>query len=189
MPSKLHYLTVIDIESSCWSGKPPEGEYSEIIEIGGCLLNLYTLEISDKIDIIVKPIKSHISEYCTKLTTLTQETVNAGISFNDACELLADSLKTKNKLWTSWGDYDRVTFYEQCRAFKVPYPFSLRHINAKTLHALYRGLKQEVGMSKALALEQMELLGTHHRAVDDAWNTARILVKIFGEWHKGASFK
>jgi inhibitor of KinA sporulation pathway (predicted exonuclease) len=57
----------------------------------------------------------------------------------------------------------------------VPYPFGSRHINVKTLFAITHRLAEEAEIDKALALLGLELIGTHHRGVDDAYNVARIL--------------
>ena len=40
-------IIIIDLEATCWEGIPPKGEVSEIIEIGICLLDTLTGEISD----------------------------------------------------------------------------------------------------------------------------------------------
>jgi inhibitor of KinA sporulation pathway (predicted exonuclease) len=37
---------------------------------------------------LVKPERSTVSEFCTELTTLTQEQVDQGMSFAEACERL-----------------------------------------------------------------------------------------------------
>jgi inhibitor of KinA sporulation pathway (predicted exonuclease) len=57
----------------------------------------------------------------------------------------------------------------------VPYPFGSRHINVKTLFAIKHRLTEEIEMDRVLALLGLELIGTHHRGVDDAYNVARIL--------------
>jgi inhibitor of KinA sporulation pathway (predicted exonuclease) len=67
---------------------------------------------------------------------------------------------------------------KECRLKNVPYPFGSRHINAKTLFAIKHRLAEEIGIDKALALLGMELIGTHHRGVDDAYNAARIVYTI-----------
>ncbi len=60
----------------------------------------------------------------------------------------------------------------------VPCPFDSRHINVKTLFAVKHRLTEEIGIGKALALLGLELIGTHHRGVDDAYNVARILYTL-----------
>src|SRR5689334_6339207 len=79
MAKLFDQVLVIDIESTCWQGPPPRGQLSEIIEIGLCAVDLRTLERLEKRSIMVKPVRSRVSEFCTSLTTLTNDdVVNAG---------------------------------------------------------------------------------------------------------------
>ena len=61
------------------------------------------------------------------MTTLTQEQVNRGIPFADACNKMKKEFGTLNKIWASWGDYDRIKFDENCRLYNVRYPFGVSH--------------------------------------------------------------
>ena len=184
MSKKLDQLLVIDLEATCWEGKPPDGARSEIIEIGLCPLELHTGRRLEKRSILVKPTASTVSPFCTKLTTLTQADADAGTPFTMACEILRKEYHSRDRVWASFGDYDRTMFQEQCKATGVPYPFGPRHVNVKTLFALSRGLPNEVGMAQALELMGLPLEGTHHRGHDDAWNIAGILWELVRKWRQ-----
>ncbi|HBE20945.1 MAG TPA: DNA polymerase III [Cyanobacteria bacterium UBA11149] len=178
MSKKLDRIIVIDIEATCWQAKPPSGEESEIIEIGICVLDPWSKKNIEKDSILIKPIKSNISDFCTKLTTLTQAEVDKGISFYEACKILKDQYLTDRRVWASYGEYDKNQFQKQCQSFGVKYPFTSQHINVKTLFALVHSLPREVGMAQALELLNIPLEGTHHRGGDDAWNIGKILSKL-----------
>lgn len=184
MPKLLDEILVIDVEATCWPGNPPEGQESEIIEIGLCRLDAATAEVRETRGILVRPERSTVSAFCTELTTLTQEQVEEGIPFRDACALLRDEYKAPNRAWASYGDYDRSQFERQCRSFSVPYPFGKTHLNVKTLFALSQGLSREVGMAGALKQVGLPLIGTHHRGVDDAANIARLLTFLLLRPHR-----
>jgi inhibitor of KinA sporulation pathway (predicted exonuclease) len=92
--------------------------------------------------------------------------------------LLQQQYSSKNRVWASYGDYDRRQFEQQCRSFQVNYPFGPTHINVKNFFAIAHQLPKEVGMAKALEILQLPLEGTHHRAGDDAWNIARIFAEL-----------
>ncbi len=173
-------LLVVDLEATCWRKRAPEAETSEIIEIGIAPLNLKTLEVGDKTSIIVRPVESKVSEFCTELTTLTQSEVDAGTSFRKACTELLTKHRSGARMWASFGEYDRRLFREQCERRGVPYPFGPDHMNVKTLFALTRG-RSPVGMKAACELIGHELVGTHHRGDDDAWNTAHLLATLLRE--------
>lgn len=184
---KLDKVIVVDIEATCWEPKPTTNskEYtSEIIEIGLCMVNLVNQRVElfgreQKRSILVKPRYSKVSKFCTELTTLTQEQVDTGVSFEHACRVIEEEYKAKDYTWVSYGDYDRKQFQDECRSKGVNYPFSQRHINIKNVFALMYQLDKEVGMPTALEKLGLPLDGTHHRGVDDAMNIAKIVHKVF----------
>jgi inhibitor of KinA sporulation pathway (predicted exonuclease) len=171
----LSEILVIDVEATCWRGSAPPGEQNEIIEIGACLLHPVTGQRSERESILVRPQRSKVSDFCTELTTLTQAQVDAGMPFLEACELLRTRYHSPERVWASYGDYDRKQFQAQCASFGVEYPFSAKHINVKAAFARLEGLSKPVGMAGALKRLQHPLEGTHHRGGDDAWNIAVIL--------------
>lgn len=175
---KLEQIIVVDIECTCWQGAPPMGQESEIIEVGICPLDVASGERLEKRSILVKPERSKVSSFCTRLTTLTQEQVDQGIDFANACSILRNKYAAKDTIWASYGDYDRRQFEKQCAARKIAYPFGPSHINIKSLFAVIHAFNEEVGMEVALELLDLPLEGTHHRAGDDAWNIAGILSKL-----------
>jgi len=109
---KLNKIVVIDIESTAWQNEdgskiPPEGMRNDIIEIGACLLDTQSGEITQKTSYIIKPRNSTMSPFITKLTSLTQKDVDKGIPFSDACNKFIKEFGSKNKVCAGWGEYDR----------------------------------------------------------------------------------
>lgn len=180
---KMNRVVVVDVESTCWEGDPPSGQESEIIEVGWCVLETARLERAARGSILVKPVVSTVSEFCTRLTTLTQEKLDAeGVSFSRACADLME-MGSRNFSWASYGDYDRKMFEKQTRLGEqrwslAVYPFGPRHLNVKNLCALMLGWDREVGMDEALKRLGLPLEGTHHRGGDDARNIAGILIEL-----------
>lgn len=175
MPIERDTVIVVDIESTCWEKKQiPPNQRSEIIEIGICTYEIATGKIDNRRGILVKPIESDVSQYCTDLTHITIDMLTSeGISFESACEVLRAEYKSYNRLWLSWGNYDRRMFMEQCQRRNIDYPFTDNHCNLKGLFANIYG--NRLGMKAALDKIKLNLQGTHHRGVDDAHNIARIL--------------
>lgn len=178
---KHDYIIVIDLEATCWVKKPPPGEQSEIIEIGICILDMATLTPDRKRSLLIKPMRSKVSEFCTDLTSITPEMVANGMTYKEACQVLEDAYESREHLWASWGDYDRRMLRWESREFNVPYPLTDEHLNLKQLYADLRNKGKRRGMVPALRQEEMEIEGRHHRGHDDAWNTARILAKLIKE--------
>src|SRR5205807_1749591 len=134
------------------------------IEVGICPVVVATRERLERLSIVVQPERSTVSDYCTTLTTLTQLQVSTGIPFKEACARLKREFLTQDRVWASYGDYDRRQFERQCQAEGIAYPFGPSHLNVKTLCALMRALPHEVGMDEALLRLHLPLEGTHHRA-------------------------
>ena len=175
----LDTIIVVDVEATCWDGTPPVGQTQEIIEVGITQLSSESGERFGKQSILVTPTRSQISPFCTQLTTLTPELLNSqGGGFREACKRMDKQLQTKQRVWASWGDFDRRIFERQCRAMEVPYPFGPTHLNVKTLYALLRTLPKEVGLQEAMRQEGLEFEGTAHRGDDDAWNIAAVLGRL-----------
>jgi inhibitor of KinA sporulation pathway (predicted exonuclease) len=116
MAKRLDRILVVDVESTCWEVDPPAGQESEIIEIGLCVLDVATCQRLEKRSIIVRPERSTVSAYCTALTTLTPEDVEGGISLDEACRILQREYSSRQRLWASYGDYDRLQFERNCQA-------------------------------------------------------------------------
>ncbi|MFR9751083.1 exonuclease domain-containing protein [Nocardia sp. 004] len=131
MNSDTRLLNVVDVEATCWEGKVPVGMVSEIIEIGLTVVDLDAGERIAEHRILVRPARSTVSEFCTELTGLTQDEVDTGMAFSDACRLLASEHRSGTKPWASWGDYDRKQFERQCAVTNAEYPFGQWHTNAK----------------------------------------------------------
>jgi inhibitor of KinA sporulation pathway (predicted exonuclease) len=178
MAKLLDQILVVDLESTCWDGPPPEGQVSEIIEIGVVTLDVATLQRDQKQSILIKPTKSEISTFCTQLTTLTPEHFKSAGTLADATKILKKQFQSQDRLWASWGDYDRRQFERVCKEFSVGYPFGISHLNVKTLFAIAHGLDQEIGVDMAYDRLGLKMEGTHHRGADDAWNIAGLLAGL-----------
>jgi inhibitor of KinA sporulation pathway (predicted exonuclease) len=77
MANQLDRILIIDVEATCWDGANPPGMENDIIEVGVCLLNVQTGELSNSKGILVKPERSTVSSFCTELTTRATASVLA----------------------------------------------------------------------------------------------------------------
>lgn len=181
MAIRRDLIIVVDIEATCWDIEPPPGDQvSEIIEIGLCLYHLGDDRVFGKRSILVKPIASQISPFCTRLTSLTPQIVEAGgLDFAAGCRILVSEYDARRYLWASWGGYDERLFRRQCRRQRVSYPFGKRHLNLRSVFTEFNG-GARVGMARALKLAGLAAEGVAHRGVDDAWNCARLLQFLVG---------
>src|SRR5262245_4645237 len=117
MAKLLDKIVVVDVESTCWEGPPPSGQVSEIIEVGVCLVDVPSLQRLEKRSVLVKPVKSTVSACCTALTTLTADHLKDAGTLADAARVLKKEFLSHDRLWASWGDYDRRQFERVCKEF------------------------------------------------------------------------
>ncbi|MFD7816108.1 exonuclease domain-containing protein [Streptomyces sp. NPDC059785] len=177
-------LNVIDVEATCWEGEPQRGSVSEIIEIGLTVVDLGNRERVGRHRLLVRPVRSVVSPFCTRLTGLTQAEVDEGVRFAEACRVLAAEHQAGVRPWASWGDYDRHQFTRQCQGTRTAYPFGRQHVNAKAVFAHAHGLRKRPGMDQALKIAGLPLEGRHHCGEDDAWNIAGLILGLTarGAW-------
>lgn len=176
-----HYL-VIDFEATCCDlGSVPRGEM-EIIEIGAVMTDA-RFGVVDDFQTFVQPVRHpRLTAFCTGLTTIRQEDVDAAPGFAEALStFVAWLLPWHDAAFCSWGDYDRHQLQQDCDFHRLPNPAPTPHINIKALFSELLGLKKKYGLAGAVERAGLAFAGTHHRGIDDARNIARLLPFVFGE--------
>lgn len=177
MRHSMDYINVIDFESTCWKGNPPEGEQQEIIEFGITQFAVRQKSGARSEGVLITPQYSRVSQFCTELTTLTQEELDKqGYHFLDALAYLEREFKLSKRPWCSWGDHDRRAMARNCKLYNVRNPLEdVPHFNLKVLFSIKHSITKGIGMSAALKIAGIEPDGVHHRGVDDSRNIAKLL--------------
>lgn len=175
-------IAIIDLEATCTDDPSLNGIFvNEIIEIGLIVWDKKENNF-DEYQIYVKPTTSEITEFCTKLTGITDEIVQKdGLSFERAMIQLDHILKTYPglKTWISYGDYDRNQISCQCCCEIVENPMKIyNHINIKKVAATFSGKKNKFGLGDILKHYGLEFIGNQHCGVDDAYNIALLTSKL-----------
>lgn len=189
MGAALDRVFVVDVEATCWETREEQGSMpNEVIEIGICVLDKVR-GIIDVSSYVVRPKFTKVSPFCTQLTGWTQEAVDEGAGMLSTLLAIREDYKiTKDNVWFSYGEYDRIKLDSVGRAslgelYGIPHndnPFAQMrgHFNVKTLMALKEGLAKEMGMERALKFYGLTLDGRHHNGADDAANIAKIVSKV-----------
>lgn len=180
MPSLTHYV-VIDLEATCCDVDSIPREETEIIEIGAVLVDAATLTPGAEFQSFVRPMRHRtLTPFCTRLTTITQAEVDAAPRFPQAIAALADFLRGSQALFCSWGGYDRNQFRRDATRHRVKLPLGEQHKNLKEGFSQRLGEARQYGTGQALRRVGLGFHGTHHRAIDDARNIARLLPYVLG---------
>ncbi|MEA5597299.1 3'-5' exonuclease [Rivularia sp. UHCC 0363] len=171
------YFLILDLEATCSNDGGIPSEEMEMIEIGAVMLNRSTWEIDAEYQKFIKPVRHpKLTEFCTELTTITQQDVDTAPTFPEVIPYFKQWVDSyPNHIFCSWGNYDKKQFIQDCEFHHLDYPFGAEHRNIKKEFSLYIGdNKKRFGMAEALQHLEIELQGTHHRGIDDARNIAAI---------------
>ena len=171
---------VFDLEATCWEHQRASDQM-ETIEIGAVALD-ENGAVTDEFGCFVRPVAHpKLSEFCTRLTSITQMDVDGAEYFARAFEQFVAWAEQggESLLLVSWGAYDPRQLQTDCARSGVEYPDSFtRHLNLKTHFARVRGTRAP-GMTRALEMLGLPLVGTHHRGLDDARNIAAMAQELW----------
>jgi 3'-5' exoribonuclease 1 len=172
-------LTVLDLEATCWDlPTAHQKDNVEIIEIAAINFNLYNLQAiqaSDSFQSLVKPdIYPCLSNYCTKLTGITQDMVDSAPSFCDIGECLKNFIDRKTSILCAWGPMDKKLLEKECDRYRVSRPFDERYLDFKKFLEDYFGY-QFGSLIQTMRLFGIEYENTYHRAITDARNLYNLI--------------
>lgn len=177
---KKNYI-VVDFEATCWEDESRRGD-GEIIEFGCIKMSQRTGRPTDEFASFVRPVRyPKLSEYCMRLTGITQQLVDSAPSFTEVLtsfvEWVGDPLSAT---LCSWGALDRFLLRQACQFHRVPYPFDDEYINIKPAFSeQFSG--RGVSMERALEMLALPRIGRAHSGINDARNAAILWQAILKE--------
>jgi ERI1 exoribonuclease 3 len=179
-----HYI-VLDFEATC--NRPQQPKPMEIIEFPSVVLDAHTMEVVDKIQIYVRPIKHpKLSTFCTDLTGIQQSTVDEADIFEDAFKKYNKWVwQYPNSAFITCGDWDLKTMLpSQCRTSGAKMPNFYRvWINIKNEFQKFYKIKAG-GLAGMLSRLKMDFIGRPHSGLDDCVNTGRIWQKMIEDGYE-----
>jgi len=188
------FLLVVDFEATCESKNLSDYPH-EIIEFPGVLVNARTGEVMDSWREYVRPvINSQLSEFCTSLTGIQQETVDKADTFAEVLARFTSWLETHGLGHTSTfalvtdGPFDVGRFLRlSCDQADLAVPlWAQRWVNLRKGFAnFYRSntgshLKLP-GLQTMLEKLDLEFEGSPHSGLDDARNIARVVSRMVAD--------
>ncbi|MBN2983222.1 MULTISPECIES: 3'-5' exonuclease [Cohnella] len=161
-----------------------KGQVAEIIEIGAAKVGIAdgAPVIVDTFQSFVRPvIVPKLTEDTTSFTGIKQEDVDGSGTLAEVVSAFADWIGDGEYFLCAWGPDDHRQLVNECRTHQIPTDWIVNHNNLqKMLSKTFKLEKhQQMGLKNALEMLEIPFVGSHHRALDDAVNTARILVKLF----------
>ncbi len=174
---------VFDLEATCWRGRPPKG-HNEVIEIGAIKVNRYG-EVTGRFERFIKPtVNPRLSAFCSKLTSISQAQVDRAKTFDYVSEEFKDWIDVYENEYvlSSWGAFDKTFLVNDCNLHNLEIDWLDSHINIKKQYFDNRGIDVHSGLKATVNREGFEFTGIHHRAIADAENLAKIVIKYIDEW-------
>ena len=175
---------LFDLETTCWETNYPKRN-REVIEVGAVILDSFGNEMA-RFEQIVRPIQHpHLSHYCKSLTGIEQYEVDSGISFDAfhrAFKHWYESYEEDTRTFVAWGHQDELILTEACEWYRLEPILDGPYLDVKKAFHSINKLEYRIGLLKALKREGLEFEGTHHRALPDTLNLARLFRKYLGEW-------
>ncbi|XP_047431175.1 3'-5' exoribonuclease 1 [Mugil cephalus] len=181
------YICVVDFEATCEEDNPPDFHH-EIIEFPMVLINTHTLEIVDSFQEYVKPeLNPQLSDFCVKLTGITQKMVDEADPFPDVLRRVVAWLQER-ELGTKYkytiltdGAWDMSKFLNiQCRISRIRYPqFAKKWINIRKSYGnFYKVPRNQTKLSTMLENLGLKYEGRPHSGLDDSRNIAKIALRM-----------
>ena len=161
-----------------------KGQIAEIIEIGAAKVAIRDGEpvIAESFQTFVKPVVvPRLSEDTISFTGISQDDVDGATPLPEAIRRFAEWIGPEPYFLCAWGPDDHRQLVTECREQQAPTDWIVNHNNLqKMLSKTFKLEKhQQMGLKNALEMLEIPFVGSHHRALDDATNTARILVRLF----------
>ena len=175
----FEHMMVVDLEATCWEDRRDD---METIEFGAVVLRLTDLAEVDALTWYVQPKLNTVSDFCTRLTSITQADVEDGVSFEKLHTEVSAWVRSLGSLvWGSWGEFDRTQLEKDAARCELRSPLAdVPYVNLKELFwASYPSARRKRrGLYYALMACEMIFEGRQHRGIDDARNIARLVPAI-----------
>jgi inhibitor of KinA sporulation pathway (predicted exonuclease) len=159
-----------------------KGQLSEIVEIGACKIDLQEKKLIDQFQIYISPKNGYISKSTRKFIKMTKEDIKTAVPFNKAIEEFSTWLGEDYYL-CAWGKDDKAHIINQCVRSKTKLGWfkNYNDIQKQIGDLLVADNNSQLGLKNALQLAQIEPMGKAHRGIDDAINTAQLLLRFIDE--------
>jgi inhibitor of KinA sporulation pathway (predicted exonuclease) len=159
-----------------------KGQLSEIVEIGACKVDLETKQLLDQIQIYMLPKSGVITESTRKFIHMRKEDVEGALSFEKGIQQFADWLGDQYYL-CSWGRDDKIHLVDQCvrNQLSLDWFKNYNDIQKPIGKLLGAAKNNQMGLKNALKELAIEPTGKLHRGIDDAINTAELLIKFLDQ--------
>ena len=159
-----------------------KGQLSEIVEIGACKVDVEKKELIDQLQIYILPKSGYVTKSTREFINMKKEDLKRSMPFRMGVKQFSQWLG-EDYFLCSWGKDDKFHLVNQCERLNVQLDWfkNYNDIQNQIGRILNPGSKNQLGLKNALDLAGIEPLGKAHRGIDDAINTAFLLIKFIDQ--------
>lgn len=186
----MNYL-IVDFEMCMVKGSNKKkmcGEKHEIIQIGAVMINAKQ-QIVDEFSSYVKPEYGKIDSFIEGLTGIGQECIEDAPNLRTVLMQLVMWVANREVTVLSWSDSDYYQLQKEMRIKKIKHhkiqDWLDGWVDFQRSFDKMLGLKNQYALEDALHISRIQSLGRVHDGLCDAYNTARLFVKL----HKQTAFQ
>lgn len=172
------HIAVIDLEATF--GYPGQYVYNrDITEIGWTIIDIKNKHVTKTTSTLVNTPTHKITKRGRRFNGITPAMVESAPSFEHGMRALRKmKLENKVNLWLSFSEFDIQLLKNRCKRYQIPYPLEgIQWIDLQYYAKLKLNVKT-LGLNGLLKTLGMEFKGSKHRAGDDAYNSAKALIKL-----------
>ncbi len=177
--SKERDFLVMDFEFTTHKsmiGKP-RAFFPEIIEVGAVRTAAPEFLLEETYQSFVKPrFFPRLTQECKDIAMISQADVDGGQTLEEMITALCNLYEPGKTLFVAWGEADRQVLLEQCRRYKIDYPFvEADYLDLAVAYKEFYDLPRRHSLKHAIEEREIESHGFWHMAINDAVNTAKVL--------------
>lgn len=188
-------MYALDFEATCWPAEEKPELYAtavpqEIIEFPCIKVDTKYFNIVSQFHTYVKPrFQPILSEFCTQLTGIMQETVDDQPEFPQVLQdfqrwLDENNGSNQNYAFVTCGNWDLgICLPNQCRDYGLETPkWIYKTVNLKKAHQKVHG-KYARSFKEILEQNGLEFQGRPHSGIDDTKNVVRVIKSLASKGH------
>lgn len=171
-------LLIIDCRTALWekAADIPAGQTEEIIALDVAVIDTNKNQIVESEAFLIKPHKAKVSKYCENLFGISQMSLDKnGVPWEDVYRKLRVHYMSRDKIWGTWGSYDKYVIDQQCKHFELEHLFRLTYHDLQKLYSTMIGLDTE---TKYLSVSQALQYSAEPLDSNRAINVAHLWIRM-----------
>lgn len=151
----------------------------EIIQIGAVKIGPSN-EIEDTFSTFVQPEYSNVSEKVTELTGISDEMLQGAPDYTEAMDMFFVWIGEEDAIINSWSKTDKEQIINES-LLKVYYNNRLdemldKWVDFQVVYGAMLGFNSQLSLKNAIQSVDYDFKGSQHSALNDAYNTAELLI-------------